>query len=148
LGSTPRAATRSSARASCWKIAHGPGEISWRDSRGFNTSTHRPDLIGVPGQGQVAIEVELAKKSAERLLSILGLHARWPAAGRTGGVIYICGDAGVSTRIAHVAKDYGLSESSRSWLRIQALEMVRAQAVQACEKFRADRASAGRPPDA
>ena len=51
------------------------GEISWRDRRGFNTSTHRPDLIGVPGQAQVAIEVELAKKSAERLQSILGLHA-------------------------------------------------------------------------
>ena len=44
--------------------------------QGFNTSTHRPDLIGVPGQGQVAIEVELAKKSAERLQSILALHAR------------------------------------------------------------------------
>ena len=35
------------------------GEISWRDRRGFNTSSHRPDLIGAPGQGQVAIEVEL-----------------------------------------------------------------------------------------
>ena len=114
--------------------------------QGFNTSTHRPDLIGVPGQGQVAIEVELAKKSAERLQSILALHARWRAAGRTSGVIYICGDAGVRTRIANVAKEYGLPESSRSWLRIQQLDTVRAQAVQACEKLRAERGSAGARP--
>jgi hypothetical protein len=122
------------------------GEISWRDRKGFNASTHRPDLIGAPGSKQVAIEVELAKKSSERLRAILGLHARWRAAGRTGGVIYICGDQDVRTRIANVAKEYGLPESPRSWLRIQALEMVRAQAVQACEVRRAERASAGGRP--
>src|SRR5947209_9223694 len=44
------------------------GEISWRDRSGFKTASHRPDLIvfGRKG-GRFAIEVELAKKSGQRL---------------------------------------------------------------------------------
>ena len=85
------------------------GEITWRDRRGYNSSTHRPDLIGAPDVNPTAIEVELTKKSSERLRAIIELHVRWHAAGWTGGVIYICGDEDVRTRIVNAAHQYGLA---------------------------------------
>jgi hypothetical protein len=55
------------------------GEISWRDRRGYNKSSHRPDLVVPRSRGWVGIEVELAKKSSERLRAILWRYAVWRA---------------------------------------------------------------------
>jgi hypothetical protein len=121
------------------------GEITLRDRRGFNSSTHRPDLVGAPGVSQMAIEVELTKKSSERLRAIVRLHARWHADGWTGGVIYICGDEDVRTRIANTAKEYGLTEPD-SWLSTKPLDRIKAHTLQTYERHRAERASAGRRP--
>ena len=44
------------------------GEISWQDHKGFHDSKHRPDVVGFRIDGRpIAIEVELAPKSIERL---------------------------------------------------------------------------------
>jgi hypothetical protein len=119
------------------------GEITWRARRGYNSTTHRPDLIGAPDVNPVAIEVELTKKSAEPLRAIIGLHARWRAAGWTAGVIYICGDGDVQTRIVNAAKEYGLADPN-SWLTTKPLDRIRTHTLQTYERQRAERASAGR----
>lgn len=121
------------------------GEITWRDRRGYNSSTHRPDLIGAPDVNPTAIEVELTKKSSERLRAIIELHARWHAAGWSGGLIYICGDEDVRTRIANAAWQYGLADSD-SWFGTMPLDMIRTHTLQTYERHRAERASAGGRP--
>src|SRR5438128_5918014 len=64
------------------------GEIYWHDHKGSHISRHRPDLAWVPEGGRVAIEVELAQKSIERLKAIISLYAGWRAAGVSRGVLY------------------------------------------------------------
>jgi len=67
-------------------------EVQWIERHGVRRRGHRPDLIGgVRAAGpRLAIEVELAAKSTQRLRAILGLHARWITAGKARAVIYIC----------------------------------------------------------
>jgi hypothetical protein len=66
-------------------------EVRWSDRKGFHRSGHRPIAVTLNG-ARVAIEVEVARKSVERLKAIVGLHARWKAAGKTTAVIYIRAD--------------------------------------------------------
>jgi hypothetical protein len=81
------------------------GEISWWDYNGHHESRHRPDLVGIRADGRsVAVEVELASKSVERLRAILYRHAVWRAAGKTNGAWYICGDEEGRERIKKAAK--------------------------------------------
>lgn len=54
------------------------GIVRWRDHKGTHRARHRPDLAWLPDGRRVAIEVELAQKSAERLKAILELQ-RWLA---------------------------------------------------------------------
>ena len=80
---------------SCSNGDEWSGEISWRDRSGFKNAKHRPDLIACHrGGGRIAIEVELTKKSAERLRAILSRHAVWRSLGQSGGVIYVCARRG------------------------------------------------------
>jgi hypothetical protein len=113
------------------------GEITWRDRRGSNSSTHRPDLIGAPDVNPTAIEVELTKKSSERLRAIIGLHAQWHAAGWTGGVVYICGDEDVRARIESAAEYYGISDSN-PWFTTKPLDRIRTHTLQTYERHRAE----------
>lgn len=78
-------------------------KIRWSDWNGFHTSGHRPDLAVTRDGARVPIEVELARKSVERLKAILGLHARWRAARKTGGVIYVCADQAGCARVREIA---------------------------------------------
>jgi hypothetical protein len=103
------------------------GEINWRDRRGYNTSSHRPDLVARPDGGGVAIEVELAKKSAERLRAILWRHASWRAS-RGSAVIYVCADDELCERVRRVGADVGLTIKS-GWLRVELLDTIKAQAM-------------------
>ena len=67
--------------------------ISWWDRKGHHESRHRPDLVGFRLDGRpIAVEVELAPKSIERLRAILYRHVVWRHAGKSNGVHYICGD--------------------------------------------------------
>ena len=138
MGETPRA---SAARAR--ELLEGDewsGEIRWRDRSGFKKATHRPNLIVLPRTGgRVAIEVELTKKSAERLRAILSRHAVWAAMRRTGGVIYVCGDQDGCKRIAKHGADVGIARGRG--LRVELLDAMKAQSLAACEELRATRRS-------
>jgi hypothetical protein len=84
------------------------GEISWRDYHGFKSARHRPDLVACRrGGDQVAIEVELTKKSAERLPAILLRHAVWRSRGQTGGVGYVVAEQDGCERIKNYAAYVG-----------------------------------------
>jgi hypothetical protein len=124
------------------------GGISWRDRSGFKNATHRPDLVACHRKGgRIPIEVELAKKSAERLRAILLRHAVWRSGGQTGGVVYVCADQEGLDRIAKHGADIGLARGRG--LRIELLETIKAQAVTAHETVRATRLrrdSAAPPP--
>ena len=116
------------------------GEISWRDSSGFEEASHRPDLIVLARTGgRVAIEVELTKKSVERLRAILARHALWRTMRLTGGVIYVCADRDGCKRIAKHGADVGIAKGRG--LRVELLDTIKAQALGACEEVRATRRS-------
>ena len=70
------------------------------------------------------IEVELARKSVERLKAIVGLHARWRAAGQTGGVIYVCADEAGAARIREIAAERGLTTRRGGGVRVELLERI------------------------
>jgi hypothetical protein len=124
------------------------GEISWRDRSGFKHASHRPDLIvlGRTG-GRVAIEVELAKKSAERLRAILARHAVWASKRQTRGVVYVCADQDGCKRIAKHGADVGIAKGRG--LRVELFETIKDQVLAAHENARATRCSvrsAGKQP--
>lgn len=53
---------------------------------------HRPDFVGILGDGSISVEVELAPKAKQRLDAILRLHRDWISDKKTTSVVYICGD--------------------------------------------------------
>lgn len=107
------------------------GVLRWRDNKGSHQAGHRPDLVWAPEGGRAAIEVELARKSTPRLDAVLGLHAGWRAAGKTGGVIYVCADQTGCERVRRVAVKHGLSPEPGGGLRVETLAHVKAQALKA-----------------
>ena len=115
------------------------GAISWRDRSGFKDAKHRPDLIVcTPTGGRVPIEVELTKKSAERLRAILLLHAVG-AGHQTGGVIYVCADEDGCERVKKHGAHVGLAKGRG--LRVELLDTIKAQALAAYDEPRARRPS-------
>jgi hypothetical protein len=116
------------------------GEISWHDRSGFKKARHRPDLIvlGRDG-GAVPTEVELTRKSAERLRAILLCHAVWCSNRQSRGVIYVCVDEDGRDRITEHGAHVGLVKGRG--LRIELLDTIKAQARAAYEKGRAARCS-------
>ena len=113
------------------------GAISWRDRSGFKNAKHRPDLIACHrGGGYVAIEVELTKKSAERLRAVLSRHAVWRSLRQSGGVIYVCADQEARERIRKHGAAVGLV---RGVLRVELLDTIKAQARVARAEFKAAR---------
>jgi hypothetical protein len=112
------------------------GAISWRDRSGFKNAKHRPDLIACHrGGGHVAIEVELTKKSAERLRAILARHAVWRSLRQTGGVVYVCDDQEGRQRITKHAADVGLVRGGG--LRVELLDTIKTQALALYDEARA-----------
>ena len=70
------------------------------------------------------IEVELARKSLERLTAIVGLHARWRAAEQAGGVIYVCADQTGAERVREIAAERGLRTDRGGGVRVELLEWI------------------------
>jgi hypothetical protein len=112
------------------------GELHWCDRNSFKRSGHRPDLVALVGSG-VAVEVELAGKSRPRLDAILGLHASWITSGKSGGVIYICGDEEGQRRVQRSAERVG---SFGRKLRLELLDTIKQQTIVAREAVRRERA--------
>lgn len=115
------------------------GEISWRDRRGYNASSHRPDLVARPSLAGVAIEVELAKKSTERLRAVLSRYAVWRYA-RGSAVMYICADDEICQRVRTVGADVGITIDD-AWLRVDLLQTIKAQAYADYEAAKSGRLS-------
>ena len=80
------------------------GQLHWQDRNSFKRSGHRPDLVASRDSSTFAIEVELAGKSRPRLDAILKLHDDWIRGGKTGGVIYICGNEEGQRRVERSAQ--------------------------------------------
>ena len=104
------------------------GQIRWHDRKGTHRSGHRPDLAVILKEVRFGVEVELARKSAERLQAILDLHARWRAAGETGGVIYVCADAAGAGRVRQIAQARGLGADRGGGLRVELLDSIEREA--------------------
>lgn len=106
-------------------------EISWSDHNGYHDSRHRPDLVGIRPDGRpVAVEVELAPKSMERLRGILYRHAVWRGAGKTNGVYYICRDPDGCERIKRAAQTGRSFAAEDVGLTVGLLDTIKAQAAE------------------
>jgi hypothetical protein len=108
--------------------------ISWHDHKGHHDSTHRPDLVGIRADGRpVAVEVELAQKSVERLRAILYRHAVWRASGKSNGVYYICSDEDGCRRIQTAAASGRSFRSDALGLTVELLDTIKKQALEVRE---------------
>jgi hypothetical protein len=107
-------------------------ELEWRERDGVRRRGHHPDLAGaLSADGRwLPIEVELASKSTNRLLSILRLHANWIAARKTDAVMYVCGSRAGAERVRRLGTDAGLSVESRT-IRVETLGAIRREALAA-----------------
>jgi hypothetical protein len=118
----------------CREVDEDPswrGDVRWHDGKGAHRAGHRPDLAVILNDVRFAVEVELARKSVERLKAIVGLHARWRAAGQTGGVIYVCGDEAGAARVREITVERGLSTDRGGGLRVELLERIEQQTREA-----------------
>ena len=134
----------------CREVDEDPswrGNIRWHDGKGAHRSGHRPDLAVILDGVRFGVEVELARKSVERLTAIVGLHARWRAAGQAGGVIYVCADEAGAERVREIAAERGLSTDRGGGVRVELLERIeretRAAAATAAETRARPMAPAG-----
>ena len=106
--------------------------------RGYHHGRHRPDIVGAAPSGSwIPIEVELQQKSLPRLRGILSMYGAWRIDSRIGGVMYVCGDQDGADRIRRSGARIGWGDR----LRIELLETITAQAIEACEQMRAARKS-------
>jgi hypothetical protein len=115
-------------------------QLRWRERDNAKRSSHRPDLVGWVGDDAIAIEVELAGKSRSRLDAILTLHSRWINVGKSGAVIYICGDEEGLHRVQRSARRVGPWGDGR--LRLELLDTIKQQTVTTHDASR----TSGAPP--
>jgi len=111
----------------CREVDEDPswrGNVRWHDGKGAHRSGHRPDLAVILDGVRFGVEVELARKSVERLKAIVGLHARWRAAGQAGGVIYVCADEAGAERVREIAAERGLTTDRGGGVRVELLERI------------------------
>ena len=78
----------------------------------------------------IAVEVELATKSIERLRAILYRHVVWRHAGKSNGVHYICGDEDGLKRIEKAAKTGRTFRYDDVGLRLVLLDTIKQQAIE------------------
>jgi hypothetical protein len=108
------------------------GELRFRERGELRRRGHRPDLGGRLPDGQLLpIEVELTEKSSARLKAVLALHSEWISAGKSGGVIYVCGDEEIAERVLADGAQAGLSVD-RGTMRIELVAAIQREAVEAC----------------
>ncbi len=81
------------------------------------------------------VEVELAVKSTARLDAILEMYAGWAQAGKSVGVMYVCESVSLAEKIKARALHSPLN--SHKQLRVELLETIKAQALEAWPAARA-----------
>jgi len=97
---------------------------------------HRPDFVALTDGGPIAVEVELAPKSKQRLDAILRLHRDWISAKKTISVVYICGDEDGRRRIERA--DHRVNVIPGYRMRIELLDAMKAQTRAEYQRARAD----------
>jgi hypothetical protein len=102
-----------------------------------------PDLAVILDGVRFGVEVELARKSVERLKAIVGLHARWRAAGQIGGVIYVCADQAGAERVREIAAERGLTTRRGGGLRVELLDRIELETRAAAASAAVTRARPG-----
>ena len=108
------------------------GELRFRERGELRRRGHRPDLGGRLPDGQLLpIEDELTEKSSARLKAVLELHSEWVSEGKSGGVIYVCGDEEIVERVLAEGARAGLSVD-RGTLRIELVGTIQREAIGAC----------------
>ena len=111
----------------------------WRRD-GRSEVGHRPDFVGLVGDDWIAVEVELAPKSKQRLDAILRLHRDWLWDKKTNGIVYISGSEQGQRRIHRANLRVDVMPGYR--LRVDLLDTVIAQTRAEFERSRAGAAAA------
>ena len=92
------------------------GELSWKERGESRGRRHRPDLaIRLSSGGVLPVEVELTEKATPRLEAVLKLHRQWVLAGKSAGVIYVCGSEDIAQRVTTEGEQAGLSLERRTF---------------------------------
>jgi hypothetical protein len=108
------------------------GELNFKERGELRRRGHRPDLVIRLSDGaELPIEVELTEKSSARLPAVLKLHREWVLAGKSAGVVYVCGTDDIARRVTADGQQAGLSVE-RGTMRVELLETIQRQAVEAC----------------
>jgi len=90
-----------------------------------------PDRVAFRADGRpIAVEVELAPKSIERLRGILYRHAVWRHARKSDGVYYLCGDADGLKRIRKAANTGRAFRYDDLALTLLLLNAIKQQAIE------------------
>ncbi|MGO9498151.1 MAG: hypothetical protein ACLQA5_15810 [Solirubrobacteraceae bacterium] len=87
---------------------------------------HRPDFVGMVEDRRIAVEVELAPKSKQRLDAILRLHRDWLWDKKTNGIVYICGSEEGRRRIRRANERVDVMPGYS--LRIELLDTIKTEA--------------------
>jgi hypothetical protein len=95
---------------------------------------HRPDLVGIVDDHRIAIEVELAAKSKQRLDAILRLHRDWLRGEKTNGIVYICANEEGRRRIHRANERVDVMPGYR--LRVELLGAIKDQTRAEFERAR------------
>lgn len=122
-----------------WLTAHhadwrGPREVltdpsmkrklEWQTRVGYRRAGHRPDLAVQIANGRVAVEVELERKSTQRMHAILVMYRRWIGEGKLAGIVYVCGSERIAERVEKLIHTCGVPSAKR---RVELLDSIREQ---------------------
>ena len=100
--------------------------VLWSTRAGLRRAGHRPDLTVRARAGLVAIEVEVERKSTNRMEAVLTMYRRWIAEREIGGVAYVCGSEARADSVSGVANKVGIPAGA---MRIELLSVVREEAL-------------------
>ncbi len=100
--------------------------VVWSTRSSLRRSGHRPDLMLHALPGLLAVEVELQRKSASRMVGIASMYRAWISEGAIAGVLYVCANARLADHVhAHGVKA-GIPHGHGLW--IELLDDIREQA--------------------
>jgi hypothetical protein len=100
--------------------------VVWSTRSSLRRSGHRPDLMLRALPGLLAVEVELQRKSANRMVGIASMYRAWISEGEIAGVLYVCADARLADHVCTHAAQAGIPHGRGLWLEL--LDDIREQA--------------------
>jgi hypothetical protein len=89
--------------------------VVWSTRSSLRRSGHRPDLMLHALPGLLAVEVELQRKSASRMVGIASMYQAWISEGDIAGVLYVLRLRGYETRWPRLRARGGRGDPPRPW---------------------------------